>query len=138
MCHTLVSLLPVLLFVAALPANAGESPYNPGGASNPAGQAKAVKLTVKDYVYYCESRSLDGTTEYRTDIFPEPSPHTQAFIGAASQAWHQHMDETVGRNKTVGNCYEGPTSTAKPAWEQAWKQQAMGRKPPVHVDWHFG
>ena len=137
MRHASVSLLPVLLFVAALPANAGEAQYNPGGASNPAGQAKPAKPPAQDYVYYCESRSLDGTTEYRTDIFPEPSPHTQAFIGAATPAWHQHMDETVGRNKTVGDCYEGPTS-AKPVWEQSFQQRAMGRKPFVHVDWHFG
>jgi hypothetical protein len=141
MRHASVSLLPVLLFVAALPGNAGESPYNPGGASSPAGQAPTRKPPIQDYVYYCYSRSVDRDmeyTEYRTDIFPEPSPYTPGFIAAASQAWQQHMDQTVGRQKTVGQCYEGPASSAKPAWETAWKQQASSRKPPVHVDWHFG
>jgi hypothetical protein len=112
----------------------GESPYTGPGSANAQPQTKPAPP--QDYSYYCWARTLDGTTEYRTNIRSEPTPHSTAFIGQASQAWTNHLTETVGKNKTVGQCYDGPTASAKPAWEKAWMQP--GTKQPVHVDWHFG
>ena len=61
-------------------------------------------------------RDITGT-DLRACLYYDIKLCIAPCIGAASQAWHQHMDETVGRNKTVGDCYEGPTS-AKPVCAQ--------------------
>lgn len=136
--HSPLSLLATVSLLAGVPSFAGESPYNPGGAANkPTGQPQSARPVEQEYSYYCYARSLDGQTEYRTDIMSEPMPHSQAFIGSAHQAWDRHLEETLGKYKAVGDCYEGPTSSAKPAWEQGWKQQQKSRKVPVHVDWHY-
>ena len=132
MKNLLLSLLISLSVLATVYALAGESPYNPGGGTPPAQQTP--KPAPQDYSYYCWARTLDAKTEYRTDILSEPTPHNGMFIGQATQAWADHLAQTVGRNKTVGQCYEGPTASAKPAWEKGFEQP--GTKQPVHVDWH--
>jgi hypothetical protein len=136
-CHLRIQrfvfvLLPILVAASTL---GGETPYKGAGPANPQPQP-AHAAPPQDYSYYCWARTLDGTTEYRTDVMAEPAPHNAAFIGEASQAWAGHLAQTVGKNKTVGECYDGPTATAKPAWEKGWSQP--GSKKPVHVDWHFG
>jgi hypothetical protein len=65
----------------------------------------------------------------------EPTPHNKGFIDQASQAWGKHLIETLGKYKAVGDCYEGPTSSAKPAWGKGFKQP--GLEQPVHVDWKY-
>jgi len=135
--RSLPSLLASISILATAFALAGESPYNPHGPSQPLNlqSQSAQAAPPQDYSYYCWARTLDGSTEYRTDIMSEPTPHDTGFIGQASQAWNNHLTQTVGKNKTVGQCYDGPTATAKPAWEKGWSQP--GLKQPMHVAWHY-
>ena len=134
------SRLPLAVFVAAsilvgAAAFAGESPYRPPGTPPP--QATQPKPAQLGYSYYCEARTLDAKTRYRTDIQPEPAPYNPAYIRAADQAWHAHLDEKLGKYKAVGNCYEGPTASAKPAWEKGFKDQERTETNIVRDDWRY-
>jgi len=114
---------------------AGESPYNHGGTAQYPAASQPKASAEKSYSYYCEARTLDGKSTYRTNIKSERTPHDPTFIAYVAEAWRGHVEEMLGRNKAVSQCYEGPTSTSRPAWEQAWKQQAPYSKPPVYVGW---
>ena len=80
---------------------------------------------------------MDGKTEYRTDILPEPAPHDAAFIVAADHAWVDHLTQVLGRYKAVGDCYDGPASSAKPGWEQGFKDQQRYNSKTVRDDWRY-
>jgi hypothetical protein len=134
--HLSLSLLPAVSIVLfASPSIAGESPYKPGGTTNYPAPNQPKVPPEQHYSYYCEAMTLDGATTYRTDIKSERTPHDPTFINSVTEAWRGHVLEMLGKNKAIGQCYEGPTSTSRPAWEQAWKQQAQYSKAPVHVDW---
>ena len=134
--HSSLSLLlAVSIVLFASPSIAGESTYNPGATTNYPAPSKPNATAEQHYSYYCEAMTLDGATTYRTDIKSERTPHDPTFINSVTAAWRGRVLEMLGKNKAIGQCYEGPTSTSRPAWEQAWKQQAQYSRAPVHVDW---
>lgn len=130
-------MLAMLAMLVSLQSFAGESPYRPPGTPQaPAGQAQKPRPVEQDYSYYCWARAMTGRTEYRTEIFAEPQPHNPSFIQSASEAWQRHLEETLGKYQSVGQCYEGPTARVKAVWEQGFKSQEAAVKT-VHDGWHY-
>ena len=134
--HVPLSLLAIAATLASAPSFAGESPYRPPGSPPPPAAQPKPAPAEKGYSYYCWARTLDAKTQYQTDIRSEPMPYDPAFIRNADAAWQAHLIQKLGKYQAVGNCYEGLTVSAKPAWEQALKQH-QATEHIVRDEWYF-
>ena len=134
MHHASVALLPSLLLLVALPAHAGESPYNPGAPSNSDADKKIPRS------YYCTAQGIGESKWYVTGFEPAPcsgTPQCLAFQGDASGAFTQYMNATYGRNKVMyAHCTVGESKGLRPSWERMQPEPRF--KQTVHVNWSYG
>jgi hypothetical protein len=122
-----------LILVTATSAFGGESPYNPGAAS------QSSELAKMPHSYYCTAQGNGESKWYVTGFEDAPgfgTPQYKTFEGDTSQAFTQYMSATYGARKMMyAHCTIGPSKTLRPSWEQ---MQADPRfKEIVHVNWHY-
>jgi hypothetical protein len=121
------------LVLVAIPAFAGESPYNPGA---PPSSAVIAKTPVS---YYCTAQGNGESKWYVTGFEEGPhmgTPEFQTFQSDVSQAFMQYMKATYSARKVIyAHCTVGVSQSLRPSWDQM--QQNPGYKETVHLDWRY-
>ena len=106
----------------------GESPYNPNAKATPP----------RDYYYVCVAQSRDFKTRYVSSVGAIPNPWRPETVGTISQAWSQHLTQTLGVNKVMNaHCSEGTPEKQMQAYRAS---ELAGKLYPkvVAMEWRYG